>query len=50
LAVTHLFIKIEIEHDDDETPQKLGAEICRRIMKIYGVRLAEVSNVTAAEE
>ena len=50
MAVTNLFIKIEIEHDENEAPQQLGAEICRRIMKIYGVRVAEVSNFTTAQE
>jgi hypothetical protein len=28
----------------------LGAEICRQILKIYGVRSAELTNFTAAEE
>jgi hypothetical protein len=50
VAVTYLFIKVEIEHDPKENPQKLGAEVCRQIRKVYGVRSAEVSNVTAAEE
>lgn len=50
MAVTHLFIKVEIEHDQEESPRKLGAEICRQILKVYGVRSAEVSNFTAAEE
>jgi len=50
LSVTNLFIKVEIEHDERENPQKLGAEICRQVMKIYGVRWAEVSNFTAVEE
>jgi len=50
VAVTHLFIKVEIEHDEKETPQKLAAEICRQIRKVYGVRSAEVSNITVAEE
>ena len=50
MAVTNLFIKVEIEHGKDEAPQKLGAEICRQIMKVYGVRSAELSNFTAAEE
>ena len=50
MAVTNLFIKVEIEHDDEENPQKLGAEICRQILKVYGVRSAEVSNFTAVEE
>lgn len=50
MAVTNLFIKVEIEHDDEEAPERLGAEICRQVMKVYGVRSAEVSNFTVAEE
>jgi hypothetical protein len=50
VAVTHLFIKVEIEHEDEEKPQKLGAEICRQVLKVYGVRSAEVSNVTTVEQ
>jgi hypothetical protein len=50
VAVTNLFIKVEIEHDEDEDPRKLGAEICRQIQRVYGVRLAEVSNFTTVEE
>lgn len=50
MAVTNLFIKVEIEHDQEDTPQRLGREICRQILKIYGVRTAELSSFTAAEE
>jgi len=50
LALSNLFIKVQLEHDEDETPQRLGAEICRQIMKIYGVRSAELSSFTTAEE
>jgi len=50
VAVSNLFIKVEIEHSEQETAQKLGAEICRQILKIYGVRSAELSNFTRAEE
>jgi hypothetical protein len=50
VAVTNLFIKVEIEHDEEENPRKLGAEICRQIQKVYGVRSAEVSSFTAVEE
>ena len=50
MAVTNLFIKVEIEHDEDEAPERLGSEICRQVLKIYGVRSAEVSNFTAVEE
>jgi len=50
VAVTNLFIKVEIEHDEDENPRKIGGEICRQILKVYGVRAAEVSSFTAVEE
>jgi hypothetical protein len=50
VAVTNLFIKVQVEVDDEEGPEKLGAQICRQILKIYGVRSAEVSNFTVAEE
>jgi hypothetical protein len=50
VAVTNLFIKVEIEHDQDENPRKLGAEICRQVLKVYGVRAAELSSVTAVED
>ena len=50
MSVTILFIKVEIEHDQRDEPQKLGAEICRNILKVYGVRSAELSNFTTAEE
>jgi hypothetical protein len=49
VTVSNLFLKIEIEHEDEENPQKLAAEICRQILKVYGVRSAEVSSVTAGE-
>jgi hypothetical protein len=50
VAVTNLFIKVEIDHDQDENPRKLGAEICRQVLKIYGVRAAELSSFTAVED
>ncbi|MCU1275599.1 MAG: hypothetical protein JWO48_3030 [Bryobacterales bacterium] len=50
MAVTNLFIKVQVEVDDEEGPEKLGAQICRQILKIYGVRSAELSNFTVAEE
>lgn len=45
-----LYLKIVLEHERDEKPEKLAEEICRRIEKLYGVRYAEVSNVTRREE
>jgi len=42
---SHLHIKIELDHGEDEKPEKLAAEICRQLLKLYGVRSAEVSNL-----
>ena len=45
MARTALHLKVELEHGDDEKPEKLAAEICRQILRVYGVRSAEVSNI-----
>ena len=50
MARTNLFFKVEIEHDDKDTPEKLGDEICRQLMKLYGVRSAELSSFSVVEE
>jgi hypothetical protein len=50
VAVTNLFIKVEIEHNENEELQQRGTEICRQILRVYGVRSAEVSSFTTAEE
>lgn len=50
MRLTNLFFKVEVEHDESEQPEKLGAEICRQLLKIYGVRSAELSNFTPIEE
>jgi hypothetical protein len=47
---TNLFFKVDIEHDENEAPEKLGAEICRQLLKIYGVRDAELSSFTPVED
>lgn len=44
-----LFLKIEIEHDDHERPDRRGEEICRAVRKMHGVRSAEVSSWVAKE-
>ena len=46
---TSLFLKVEIEHDADERPERLADEICRRLAKFYGVREAELTNYTTQE-
>jgi hypothetical protein len=48
---TNLFFKVEIEHEKEDDPERLGADIARQIMKTYGVQSAEMTNyVTATEE
>ncbi len=41
---TDLFLKVQIEHDPEEKPPELAEEICRRLLKLHGVRLAELSS------
>jgi len=50
MSRTNLFFKVEIEHDPDEKPERIGDEICRRLLKVYGVRTAELTNFTTLEE
>jgi len=50
MSVTNLFFKVEVEHDREERPERLGEEICRQLLKFYGVRTAELTNVTTMEE
>jgi hypothetical protein len=47
---TNLFFKVEIEHDESESPERLGEEISRTLLKIYGVRSAELSSYTKGDE
>jgi hypothetical protein len=50
MSRTNLFFKVEIEHDSDENPQRIGAEIQRHLKKLYGVLEVELSNITTQEE
>ena len=40
-----LYIKVEVDLDEDEKPERVAAEICRQIEKIYVVRSAELSSI-----
>ncbi|HXA49684.1 MAG TPA: hypothetical protein VNV86_05250 [Candidatus Acidoferrum sp.] len=44
-----LFLKVEVEHDAEERPERLGDEIVRRLLKFYGVRDAELTSYTSNE-
>jgi hypothetical protein len=39
-----------MEHGKEEEPERLGEELCRMLRKLYGVRDAELTNFTTAEE
>jgi hypothetical protein len=43
----NLYIKVEIELEDDEKPERIAAEICRHLEKLYPVRSAELSSTAA---
>jgi hypothetical protein len=47
---TDVYLKLEIEHAEDELPQRIAAEICRRVEKLYGVRAVEISNLVSHAE
>lgn len=46
---TDLYLKVEIDIDDKEQPERLATEICRQIRRVYGVRSAELLNVIDRE-
>jgi hypothetical protein len=47
---TNLFIKVMVEHDEKEPPEKLGAELCRQLERNYIVRDAELSSYAPVED
>jgi hypothetical protein len=42
----NLFIKVEVDYESKEPPEKLAEHIVRQIQKVYGVRKAELSHIT----
>jgi hypothetical protein len=50
MSRTNLFFKVEVEHDPSESPERIGNEIRRTIMRLYGVRDAELSNYSIVED
>ena len=47
---TRLFFTVEVEHDRDEQPERIGDEIRRQLLKLYGVRDVELSNYVPMDE
>jgi hypothetical protein len=44
-----LHIKVEVELDEDDTPERVAREIIRQVEKIYVVRRAELSAAVAKD-
>jgi hypothetical protein len=47
---TDLFFKVEVEHEPGDKPERLAEEIRRHLLRLYGVREAELSSFTTREE
>lgn len=50
MSRTNLFFKVEVEHDPHEKPERIGDEIRRHLMRLYGVRDAELSNYSTLDD
>lgn len=50
MSRTNLFFKVELDLAPDEPPQRIADEICRRLLKVYGVRNVEFTNYTKLDD
>ena len=49
MARIDIYLKVTREITTEEKPEKLAGEICRQILKLYGVRSAELVNYVLQE-
>jgi hypothetical protein len=47
---TDLYLKVELDLDQKESPERVASEICRVIRRVYGVRKAEVSSMVERDD
>lgn len=45
-----IYLKVELELDDSEQPQRIARELERILRKHYGVRNVETSNISVRED
>jgi hypothetical protein len=50
MSRSNLFFKVELEHTAEEKAERIGEEIRRHLLKLYGVREVELTHVTTVEE
>jgi hypothetical protein len=41
----HLYLKVVVEAEEEDKAERVGAEICRQVQKVYGVKQAEVQSL-----
>ena len=41
-----IYIKVQVDIDEEEKPERVANEICRQIQKMPVVRFAELSSIT----
>ena len=46
---TDVYLKVELLLQDKDNADKIAAEICRQIQRVYEVKSAEVQNITEKE-
>jgi hypothetical protein len=44
-----LYLKVEVQLEEDEKEERVAAELCRQLEKLYVVRRAELSNAVARD-
>jgi hypothetical protein len=50
MSRTNLFFKVELDHNPEDGADRLGEEIRRKLLKLYGVRDAEFTHAAPVEE
>lgn len=41
---TDIYLKVEVDHDLEESPESLASELVRQLKRLYVVRDAEMTN------
>lgn len=44
-----VYLKIELDLDEGEKPEKVAQELCRQAQKLYSVRVADVLSIIPRE-
>ncbi len=45
MARADLYLKVELDLDEDEKPERIASELSRMLRKVYGVRTVEISSL-----